>query len=51
MLQGSPPEIDAAVRACAAVGKERYISAAGCEIPKFTPEENLMQVKKTLEAL
>jgi uroporphyrinogen decarboxylase len=51
MLQGTAEEIDAAVRECALIGKKNYVTAAGCEVPKFTPEENLMQVKKTLAEL
>ncbi len=51
MLQGTPESIDRAVRECADVGGSRYISAAGCEVPKFTPPENLMQVRKTLAEL
>ena len=48
MLQGSLAEIDEAVRNCAKTGGRHYISAAGCEVPKFTPPENLLQVHKTL---
>ncbi len=51
MLQGTTAEIDAAVRTCAGIGGQNYITAAGCEVPKFTPEENLMQVKKTLDTM
>lgn len=48
MLQGNRQSIDKAVRKCAETGGDKYISAAGCEVPKFTPPENLMQVHKTL---
>ncbi|MEI6101251.1 MAG: uroporphyrinogen decarboxylase family protein, partial [Eubacteriales bacterium] len=48
LLQGSLEEIDHAVRNCARIGGKNYISAAGCEVPKFTPPEHLMQVHKTL---
>lgn len=51
MLQGTTEEIDNAVRVCAGIGGKHYISAAGCEVPKFTPVENLMQVKKTIAEL
>lgn len=51
MLQGTTKEIDSAVRVCAGIGGKNYISAAGCEVPKFTPEENLLQVKKTIAQL
>ncbi|MEF9990225.1 MAG: uroporphyrinogen decarboxylase family protein [Christensenellaceae bacterium] len=48
LLQGSTADIDKAVRDCAAIGTQKYVSSAGCETPKFTPQENLMQVHKTL---
>ena len=51
MLQGTEEEIDTAVRVCAGIGGTNYISAAGCEVPKFTPEENLLRVKKTIAQL
>jgi len=51
MLQGTTGEIDKAVRECARIGGKNYMSAAGCEVPKFTPEEILMQVKITLADL
>jgi uroporphyrinogen decarboxylase len=51
MLQGTTKEIDSAVRVCAGIGGKNYISAAGCEVPKFTPEENLLQVQKTIAQL
>lgn len=51
LLQGTPESIANAVRHCAKTGNSRYISAAGCEVPKFTPPENLLAVKQTLEQL
>lgn len=42
MLQGTPETVSAAVRNCTAQGGARHFSAAGCEIPDGTPDENLM---------
>ncbi len=41
MLQGTPEKVRAAILACRAAGGPRWISAAGCEIPDGTPQENL----------
>jgi MtaA/CmuA family methyltransferase len=41
MLQGTPEQVRRAVLECQASGGERYFSAAGCEIPRDTPYENL----------
>lgn len=49
LLQGTPADVDLAVRKCAEVGNDKYISSGGCETPKGTPKENLMQVAKTLK--
>lgn len=51
MLQGNPASIDAAVRTCIGLDNGKYICAAGCEVPKFTPEQNFLQVHKTLTSL
>ncbi len=40
MLQGTPQGVFAATAACMQAGGPRSISAAGCEIPDGTPEEN-----------
>lgn len=48
LLQGTPETVRQAVRDCAAIGSERYISAAGCEVPKFTPQENLMAAHEAI---
>ncbi len=45
LLQGTTDDIALAVRNCAKLGG---ISAAGCEVPKFTPVENLLAVHQTL---
>jgi uroporphyrinogen decarboxylase len=41
MLQGTPDQVQAAVRANMAVGGPRCLSMAGCEIPDGTPHANL----------
>ncbi len=48
LLQGSAQQVESAVKDCAKPGG---ISAAGCEVPKFTPAENLLAVAKTLREL
>jgi len=37
------------VRSCLAAGKESIIISAGCEVPKFTPPENLKAVAEALD--
>jgi MtaA/CmuA family methyltransferase len=51
ILQGTPEIVDHAVRAAAQSGNHKYISSAGCEIPKDTMEEKLLQVSNTLTLL
>ncbi|MCO6451403.1 MAG: uroporphyrinogen decarboxylase family protein [Caldilineales bacterium] len=41
MLDGTPEEAYAATLRCMEIGGPRAISAAGCEIPQDTPDENL----------
>ena len=41
MLQGTPEEVRRAVLDCQAKGGGQYFSAAGCEVPDGTPQENL----------
>ncbi len=51
MLQGTPETIRAAVNACCDLFPDgQYISAAGCEVPRDTPPENLKAVQEALEA-
>jgi uroporphyrinogen decarboxylase len=50
-LQGTPAQVRDAVLANAAVGYPRWISAAGCEIPDGTPDENLRAQRWALEEL
>ena len=46
LLQGTPESVKQAVSACAETGSiGRYITSAGCEVPKFTPPENLLAVR------
>ena len=51
LLQGTPEDVRAAVTACSRMGAQRYISAAGCEVPKATPEENFLAVANTLRLI
>jgi len=51
MLQGTPDEVAEAVRACAAAGGPRHLSAAGCEIPDGTPDANLRAQAQALREL
>jgi uroporphyrinogen decarboxylase len=51
LLQGSVQEIKNSVRQCAQVGGLKYISSAGCEVPKDTPAENLMAVYEALQEI
>jgi MtaA/CmuA family methyltransferase len=48
MLQGTPDQVEQAVRYCLANGGERSISAAGCEIPEGTPPANLRAQARAL---
>lgn len=49
MLQGTPEDVTCAVLACQEKGGGRYFSAAGCEIPDKTPEQNLRAQAKALQ--
>jgi MtaA/CmuA family methyltransferase len=51
MLQGTPEDVEAAVRACAAAGGPRHFSAAGCEVPDRTPDANLRAHARALREL
>lgn len=48
LLDGTLADVDAAVRACAKICGTRHFTSAGCEVPKFTKPENLLQVYKTV---
>jgi len=51
LMQGTEPAVRNAVITCSRMGAERYISAAGCEVPKATPTENFLAVARTLKEL
>jgi uroporphyrinogen decarboxylase len=51
LLQGTEETVRRAVDECAAVGGPKYITAAGCEVPRHTPEANLLAVHTALCAL
>jgi uroporphyrinogen decarboxylase len=51
LLMGNKKKIAEAVESCARIGGEKYISAAGCEVPRRTPPENLKAVDDTLKNL
>ena len=51
LLQGTPQTVREAVLACSRIGGVRYISAAGCEVPRATPAGNLLAVSETLKSL
>ncbi len=48
LLQGSEETVSEAVTSCAKAGGARYMCAAGCEVPKLTPERNLAAVYDAL---
>ena len=48
LLRGTPADVHEAVARCLSVGKERLIISAGCEVPKFTPVQNLKAVDEAL---
>ena len=51
LLQGTPESVKESVKACAALCEDRYISSAGCEVPRFTAPENLKAVTEALEEI
>jgi MtaA/CmuA family methyltransferase len=51
MLMGTPDDVAAAVRACAAAAGPRHFSAAGCEVPDGTREDNILAHARTLREL
>ena len=48
MLNGTVPQVEAAVRYCVENGGDKYISGAGCEIPEGTPYENMQAQRRVL---
>ena len=51
LLQGNVQDVKNAVKTCVGMGGMKHTSAAGCEVPKHTPPENLMAVYETLREL
>jgi len=51
MLQGTPDIVRDAVIDCKNICGLKHASAAGCEIPKFTPPENLLAVHEQLVSI
>jgi MtaA/CmuA family methyltransferase len=51
LLQGTPGQVREGVRANAAAGRRRWISAAGCEVPDGTPAANLQAQHEALGEL
>lgn len=50
MFQGTPEDVKAEVRRCKKIrNRNRNFIAAGCEIPRDTPMENLMAMKEAME--
>jgi len=48
LLRGTPETVRESVKKCVGIGKNRLIVSAGCEVPKFTPAENLKAVAEAL---
>jgi len=48
LLEGDTDLVRNKVRECIGIGKEHIIISAGCEVPKFTPPENLKAVAEVL---
>jgi MtaA/CmuA family methyltransferase len=51
MLQGSMDDVRKAVISCINDGNNTTFIAAGCEVPKMTPLENLMKVDSTIKEM
>lgn len=49
LLEGDVEMVKQSVRSCLKIGKDQLIISAGCEVPKFTPQENLKAVAEALE--
>ena len=50
-LQGTPADVERAVRGCAALAGPRHFSAAGCEIPDRSPDANLLAHARALREI
>lgn len=51
LYQGTADDVRAAVTNCAQIGSRTNFIAAGCEVPRGTPNENMQAVYETLCAL
>lgn len=51
MLKGTPDQVFGATRHCMEIGGSRAFSGAGCEIPLYTPAENLHAQTRALASL
>ncbi len=51
LLQGDEARVRESVIACANIAGDKFICAAGCEVPKDTPQENLLCVARTLQEM
>ena len=51
LLQGNVQDVKNAVKSCALIGGKKHTCAAGCEVPKHTPPENLMAVYEALREI
>lgn len=49
LLDGDVMAVKEHVKRCLDIGKDNIIISAGCEVPKFTPYENLKAVAEALE--
>jgi uroporphyrinogen decarboxylase len=50
MFKGNVEKVTDSVERCLEVSDSRTFIAAGCEIPRGTPFENMLQVKNVLKA-
>ena len=48
LLHQTPDDITDAVWACRAVGGDNWLAAPGCEIPRYTPAENVVAITAAL---
>ncbi len=49
LLEGDVSMVKDHVKKCITIGKDNIIISAGCEVPKYTPYENLRAVSEALE--
>lgn len=49
ILNGTPDDVRAAVTKCLSEGNDRCFIMPGCEVPKMTPVENLLEISRTLK--